>query len=389
MGSRPDATSEPGSPPSTSRSRGKGKGLAWSDIENLALCDGHQQVSERAEIGAGMRKAEFHRRLQARLRASSHRPVDACTLEGTGCPLDKRRWEGRSPESVGKQWDKIKSACTKMYSVVKRIDRMELTGGQTADDLWRCALAVYNEGSSMMSHLYDISNNPKYKVGPEFPFRTSYDHLAKRTTILDCGGTNELRLEKANEDVINYEVTEAAIAVEGSAQSGMQNQDQDAKGREKNLSGTFAKDSRSRPHGVKTTKKRRLASFDGGTSVEEQAQSVLRDIACSSSKLSAAYEESQRHKIKEADRKAAMEEKRLQMKKYELILGESSVASTSDKKRVMKILLNSVLDEHRAICQQPVVRNLAGTLKIADSPSVEDPVENDNDIDEDEEVVHS
>jgi hypothetical protein len=82
-----------------------------------------------------------------------------------------------------------------------------------------------------MSHLYDISNNP-YKVGPEFSFRTSYDRLAKRTTILDCGGTNELRLEKANDDVIIYDVTEAAIAVEGSAHSGMQNQDQDANGGE-------------------------------------------------------------------------------------------------------------------------------------------------------------
>jgi hypothetical protein len=101
-----------------------------------------------------MRKAEFHRRLQARLRINVNRPTDACTLEGTGCPLDKRRWEGRSRESVGKQWDKIKAACTKMFSVVRRIDAMELTGGQTADNLWRCALAVYNEGSPMMSHLY-------------------------------------------------------------------------------------------------------------------------------------------------------------------------------------------------------------------------------------------
>jgi hypothetical protein len=43
----------------------------------------------------------------------------------------------------------------------------------------------------------------------------------------------------------------------------------------------------------------------------------------------------------------------------------------------MKMLLKSVLDEHRAVFQQPVVRNLVGTtLKIADSPSVEDPVEN-------------
>jgi hypothetical protein len=126
----------------------------------------------------------------------------------------------------------INSAFTKMYSVVKRIDAIELTGGQTADELWRCALAVYNEGSSMMSPLYDISNNPKYKVVPEFPFRTSYDHLAKRTTIFDCGGTNELRLDKADDDVINYDVTEATIAVEGNAQSGMQNQDQDAKGGE-------------------------------------------------------------------------------------------------------------------------------------------------------------
>jgi hypothetical protein len=217
--------------------------------------------SERAEIGAGMRNAEFHRRLQARLRARSHRPVDACTIEVTGCPLDKRRWEGISPESVGKQWDKIKSARTKMYSVVKRIDAMELTGGQTAYDLWRFALAIYNEGSSMMIHLYDISNNPKYKVGPEFPFRTSYDHLAKRTTILDCGGTNELRLEKSNDDVINYDVREASIAVESSAQSRMQNQDQDAKGGEKYLSGTFAKTSRSRSNGLKSAKKAKTGLF--------------------------------------------------------------------------------------------------------------------------------
>jgi hypothetical protein len=56
-----------------------------------------------------------------------------------------------------------------------------------------------------------------------------------------------------------------------------------------------------------------------------------------------------------------MEEKRLQMTKYELILGESSVASTSEKKRGTKMRLNSGLDEHRAVRQQPVVRNLAGT----------------------------
>jgi hypothetical protein len=207
---------------------------------------------------------------------------------------------------------------------------------------------------------------------------------------LDCGGTNELRLEKANDDVINYDFAEAAIAVEGSVQSGMQNQNQDAKVGDKTLSGTFAKHSRSRPHGLKAAKKRRMASSDGGKGVEEQTQSVLRDLSCSSLKLSAAYEESQRQKIKEADRKAAMEEKRLQMKKYELILGESSVASTSENRRVMKILLNSVLDEHHAVCRKPVVRNLVGTtLEIADSPSVEDPVENENDIDDHDEVVHS
>jgi hypothetical protein len=78
------------------------------------------------------------------------------------------------------------------------------------------------------------------------------------------------------------------------------------------------------------------------------------------------------------------------MKKYELILGESSVASTSENKGVMKMLLNSVLDERRAVCQQPLVRNLVGTtLEIADSPSVEVPVETENDIDDDDEVVHS
>jgi hypothetical protein len=48
---------------------------------------------------AGMQKAEFHRMLQACLRSISHRPIDACTLKGTDCPLAKRRWEGRSPEA--------------------------------------------------------------------------------------------------------------------------------------------------------------------------------------------------------------------------------------------------------------------------------------------------
>jgi hypothetical protein len=125
----------------------------------------------------------------------------------------------------------------------------------------------------------------------------------------------------------------------------------------------------SRAHGAKAAKKRRLVSLYGVASVVEHTNNVLKEIACSSSKLSASYEESQRKKIKKADRKAALEEKRLQMKKYVSTLARSSVASTSDKKTVMEILRNSVLDEHRGFARQSEDRDLSRTLGLSDSPS--------------------
>jgi hypothetical protein len=84
----------------------------------------------------------------------------------------------------------------------------------------------------------------------------------------------------------------------------------------------------------------------------------MRNIACSSSKLSAPYEESQRLKFREVDRKAVMEQKRLQMKKCELILSDSCVASTLDTKVVMKLPPKIFREEYRANFQQPEIRNL-------------------------------
>jgi hypothetical protein len=72
------------------------------------------------------------------------------------------------------------------------------------------------------------------------------------------------------------------------------------------------------------------------------------------------------------------------MKKYELILGQSSVASTSDKKRVMEMLLDSVLDEHREFSRQSEDKDLNGTLDGSDSPTIENRIENSNDVEFDD-----
>jgi hypothetical protein len=88
-------------PDSAEAQRGRGKGLGWCDLENLALCRAAAGVSQDTVRGAGMRQAQYARRIRAELIRDPLRPVKACTQDGTGGAVDRRHWAAGRPCRAG------------------------------------------------------------------------------------------------------------------------------------------------------------------------------------------------------------------------------------------------------------------------------------------------
>jgi hypothetical protein len=151
-------------------------------MENLALCYAEAVVGGNPELGAAMKQSVYYRRMRATFLDSPNRP-SRTAYESTGCDLDSRRWGGRSAESCGKQWAKIKTSCVKFHSCIERLKGMDLTGSPTGDDIKRCATNLYNNGSAMASHVYDIINNSEYRIGSPFPFFECYEWLSKNSCV--------------------------------------------------------------------------------------------------------------------------------------------------------------------------------------------------------------
>jgi hypothetical protein len=66
-------------PDSSEAQRGRGRDLGWSDDENLALCCTAGGVSQDTVRSAGMRQAQYARRIRAEFIRDPLRPAKACT----------------------------------------------------------------------------------------------------------------------------------------------------------------------------------------------------------------------------------------------------------------------------------------------------------------------
>jgi hypothetical protein len=53
---------------------------------------------------------------------------------------------------------------------MERLKGMELTGSPNDDDFNRYATSLYNSGSAMTSHLYDVIRNAESRIDNLFPF---------------------------------------------------------------------------------------------------------------------------------------------------------------------------------------------------------------------------
>jgi hypothetical protein len=69
---------------------------------------------------------------------------------------------------------------------MERLKGMELTGSPTDDDFNRCATSLYNSGSAMTPHIYDVISNAEYRIGNLFPFLECYDWLSTSSSLLNC-----------------------------------------------------------------------------------------------------------------------------------------------------------------------------------------------------------
>jgi hypothetical protein len=160
-----------------------GKGVSWSEDEVMALCHAAHIVGSDPVRGANMKKEDYANAIKAEFLRDSLRP----SAGGTSGKIDERRWEGRSASSLLSQWKKLRSDCTRFHAVCKRVDRLELTGGPSEEDIFRIATAVYNDGAEALAHAYDIVRNKEYRTGKPFLFLSAYKWLVVHTQHLMAG----------------------------------------------------------------------------------------------------------------------------------------------------------------------------------------------------------
>lgn len=166
--------------------RKTGKGPSWNDAQNLALSKDAFISCSSPKDGASMTSSRLGKRIRASFIKDMTMPSDAGTDGRKGGLLDERRWDGRRFEAWLKQWNKMKRECTKFYSAYKRVTAIELTGSPSKQDIDRCATAMYNDGSSVSSHLYDFIRNADHRIRKPFNFTNAYGFLSSKTTLLDA-----------------------------------------------------------------------------------------------------------------------------------------------------------------------------------------------------------
>lgn len=281
-----------------------GKGLSWNDTENLALSKAAFIACTSPINGASMTAARLGRHILSDFISDQAKPRNACTGGRDGGLLDERRWDGRTSDACLKQWNKIKRECTKYHAAYRRVSGMELTGCPSDSDIRRCATAIYNEGSSMLSHLYDVIRNPDYRIGKSFSFPDSYSFLASKTSLLD------------------------AVEVQDNGEDGE--------------NGTPEK--KRRPIGNKLAKRRKQEGQKGsgecrGDSMERKAGSMI----ASEEKIEKFLSESHRMKRSASQRHIELEEQKFHWEMAKELFGKDYGAPEEEAKEMRRLLRKRVL----------------------------------------------
>ena len=191
-----------------------------------------------------------------------------------------------------------------------RVENAELSGGPNSEDLFRCAVALYNDGSSVTSHFYDIIANPNYRIGPPFPFHECYDFLSTYTHRLGSDASADgidtrypgaPALDDASrtldftgtETPANTNTPGTGTDVPTAGRSIPENANESRDGHAEPVVQLGSRKAGDRPEGVKRAKKKKNSKSSGTDSLQDG----LESIADSSLLMSKAYQEAQEKKI--------------------------------------------------------------------------------------------
>jgi hypothetical protein len=327
------------------RATSAGCGLGWTDEESLALTRAAVAVSTMPTVGANVSSAVYARRILgsfARLAPSGSRTKPLSKDE-----LDYRRWGGNGANSCIRQWTKIKKEYTAYHAAVGRVESLELTGNPTSDEISRVVLAFFNQGSGILSHAYDIVRNPSYLIGKPFPFHSCYTYLLLDSfLLLECAGdstasggvpstSSTVCAREQGENLADNEILDdlndgqnVGDEIENSVRSSLTGPDSSL---------LNAARRRGRPLGSKYSSTQKRLRRLGANDIDESASSITESQAA----FARSYSEAQVVKAKIAERRLLVDEAKIDLEKYQLLLGPSSEATSSENVTVRRALIAS------------------------------------------------
>lgn len=152
----------------------RGKQPKWTDLHVLGAVQSIVRLPQASINGAKQKRAEWHSQLKAEFDVCGTRlRREHPTLDDT---REVETWKARSGRTVAQNGQAGISACRKYHSHMEVVRAMKMTGNPTEDYFARCATGLYN-GAIERSHCYDVTRNPGYRIGPEFPYSKTYRWL--------------------------------------------------------------------------------------------------------------------------------------------------------------------------------------------------------------------
>jgi hypothetical protein len=225
---------------------------------------------------------------------------------------------------------------------------LALTGYLTSEEISRVTLAFFNQGSGILSHAYDIVRNPSHLPGKSFLFHSCTEFLLSDSSLLlKCAGVptasggvpanpSEVCAREQGENLDDDEIIDVlndgkkfGDSIDNSIRSTLTGPDNTCINSTRRRGG---------PLGSKySSAQKRLRSL-GANDSDVRASSITESQAA----FARSYSESQAAKTKLAERRMLVDGAKIDLEKWQLLLGPSSEATDSGKETVRRILIASI-----------------------------------------------
>ena len=167
-----------------------GRGLAWSQEEEVTLCRAALRVIECPLVGTDQKQHQFDAGVRE----------DFVSLAPQGSDADgPSRWRDRPARAAVMQWKSIKASCMKFYSAFSLVERAGLSGDPSEEELRRVALMFYNKKGTL-ADAYEAIRDASKDIGPKFPHESSYAFLSSRG-VLEARVMSKANSQESSEDV--------------------------------------------------------------------------------------------------------------------------------------------------------------------------------------------